>query len=143
MSLIEDNSLFPLFNSADLQASALDFSAAGLVPDSPSKFAFLKKASGGFLANSQALTEEPLFSLFLSGGMCSAMLLRESITDHLRAHVMCTFSHVLNVFGVCELICWMRGLPYVIGITGLDESLLAGIVPDAAVPRVENNIPRQ
>lgn len=93
MSLIEDNALLPLFSNTDFP----DLSASGLVPDSPSRFAFLKKASGGFLTNSQAITEEPLFSLFLSGG-----------------------------------------------IAGLDESLLAGIVPDASVPKMEHNpIPRQ
>jgi len=106
--MMEDTTpLYPLFGSADLpHESNNNNSSDSILSNSISssinnnnnnKFSLFKKASGGFLTSSQAIAEEPLFSLFLSGG-----------------------------------------------IAGLDESLLAGIVPDAAVPRFDTPpFPRQ
>jgi len=67
---MEDNNateFYPLYgNTAD---SEFNNQTGGAVTDNNNKFTFIKKASGGFLTNSQAITEEPLFSLFLSGGI--------------------------------------------------------------------------
>lgn len=78
MSLIEGDAYFPLFSTAEMP---IDFSAAGMVPDSPGKFlpqfSAARRASFA-LANSQTVPsninlqnfgplDEPLFSLFMNG----------------------------------------------------------------------------
>lgn len=75
MSLIEGDAYFPLFSTAEIP---IDFSAAGLVPDSPSK-QYTRRPSFALsnLSNSQAVPaninlqnlglDEPLFSLFMNG----------------------------------------------------------------------------
>jgi hypothetical protein len=78
MSLIEGDAYFPLFSTAEIP---IDFSAAGLVPDSPGKLQQMYARRPSFalsnLSNSQAVPaniniqnlglDEPLFSLFMNG----------------------------------------------------------------------------
>ena len=75
MSLIEGDAYFPLFSTAEIP---IDFSAAGLVPDSPGKLQqFTRRPSLAAISNSQAVPaninlqnlglDEPLFSLFMNG----------------------------------------------------------------------------
>jgi hypothetical protein len=74
MSLIEGDAYFPLFSTAEIP---IDFSAAGLVPDSPGKFPQFQARRPSFaLSNSQTVPaniqnfsplDEPLFSLFMNG----------------------------------------------------------------------------
>lgn len=76
MSLIEGDAYFPLFSTGELP---IDFSAAGLVPDSPGKFPqFTARRASFALSNSQTVPaninlqnlgplDEPLFSLFMNG----------------------------------------------------------------------------
>lgn len=74
MSLIEGDVYFPLFSTSEIP---IDFSAAGLVPDSPGKFPQFTAARRASIlanaANSQTVPahfaplDEPLFSVFMNG----------------------------------------------------------------------------
>eukprot|EP00026_Physarum_polycephalum_P006997 Phypoly_transcript_07050.p1 GENE.Phypoly_transcript_07050~~Phypoly_transcript_07050.p1 ORF type:complete len:439 (+),score=73.58 Phypoly_transcript_07050:122-1438(+) len=74
MSLIEGDAYFPLFSTAEIP---IDFTAAGLVPDSPGKLQQYARRPSFALSNSQAVPaninfqnlglDEPLFSLFMNG----------------------------------------------------------------------------